>query len=239
VRVEVRLLLVVLGIVLFMSAPLLLFGDALEERFRRATDLAWLRAHGAWASVVAIALLVGDILLPVPTSGVMAALGMLHGPLLGGLIGGAGSILAGLVAYWSCRLAGRRAAMLLLGAENLVRLGRFFSRVGLAAVALSRWVPVLPEALACLAGLARMPAPRFTAALAVGSLAMSFSFAALGDAYAEQPALGLLWSAVVPCAAWPLLRLGSGAREGAAEEREGEGTAAEADAAAARDRPRR
>lgn len=204
-RAAWRLFLVVVGITAVVTAPLVVFGDALDARFADGKGVAMLREHGGWASLVAIALIVSDIVLPVPTPAVMAALGMLYGPWTGGLISSAGSILAGLVAYWSCRLAGKRAARFLLGPDNLSRLSRFFGRIGLAAIALSRWMPVLPEALACLAGMSRMPAPRFTFALTVGGLAMGFTFAALGTAYAERPVLGLVLSALVPLAAWPAL----------------------------------
>jgi hypothetical protein len=36
---------------------------------------------------------------------------------------------------------------------------------------------------------------------------MGFSFAALGTAYGDEPVLGLVLSALVPMAAWPVLRL--------------------------------
>lgn len=196
----------VLGILVVAALPLLVFGDALEQRLESAADPHWLRAQGPAAAVFAVGLLVADVVLPVPASAVMAALGMVYGPWLGGVIGGVGSVLGGLVAYWSCRLAGERAAILLLGPPNLTRLRRFFARTGLVAIALSRWLPLVPEALACLAGLSRMRAWPFTAALAAGSFAMSWSFAALGEAWADQPAAGLAFSALGPFAAWPLLR---------------------------------
>ena len=200
-----RLFLVVAGIVTLTLAPLLLFGDEIDRRFAGESGAAFLRQYGAWASVVAVGLIVSDLVLPVPATAVMAALGVLHGPVLGGLIGGFGSFLAGSVAYWGCRLLGVRAARFLVGDDNLARLSWFFERVGLWAVALSRWAPVLPEALSCLAGLSRMRAARFSAALACGSFAMGLAFAALGTAYADRPLVGLIISAAIPLAAWPFV----------------------------------
>ncbi len=125
-------------------------------------------------------LLVSDLVLPVPATGVMAALGVLYGPVRGGLIGAVGSILSGSIAYGLCRLLGRRAAVKLAGEKDLARAEGFFDSAGGWAVALSRWLPVLPEAVACLAGLARMRALSFFIALACGSIPMAFAFAALG-----------------------------------------------------------
>jgi uncharacterized membrane protein YdjX (TVP38/TMEM64 family) len=202
-----RLFLVIAVIVAIVTAPLLFYGDEIDARFAGEKGVAWLRQYGAWAGVFALALIISDLILPVPTPAVMAALGMLYGPLIGGLLASLGSLLAGLFAYWSCRLLGKRAAAFVVGADNLARLGRFFGRVGLPAIALSRWMPILPEALACLAGLSRMPAGRFTLALGIGSVAMGFVFAAFGSAYADRPVLGILLSALVPLAAWPVVQL--------------------------------
>lgn len=200
-----RLFLVVLALVTLVTAPLLIWGDEIDEQLAGEKGAALLRQYGAWAWIVAIGLIVSDLVLPVPAPAVMAALGMVYGPVLGGLIGGTGSFLAGMTAYGGCRLLGPRAARFLVGEANLVRLARFFARVGLWAVVLSRWMPLMPEVLACLAGLSRMHAGRFAAALGCGSFAMGMAFAVLGTAYADRPVVGLVLSALVPLAAWPLV----------------------------------
>lgn len=144
-------------------------------------------------------------MLPVPSTAVIAALGMIYGPWLGGLMGGIASTIAGIIAYGGCRLLGVRVQRFLVGETNLEKLERFFARFGLSAIALSRWMPLLPEALCCLAGMARMPMGPFLAALACGSLAMGFVFAWLGQAYMERPVAGLVLSALIPLAVWPIL----------------------------------
>jgi uncharacterized membrane protein YdjX (TVP38/TMEM64 family) len=201
-----RLFFVVVCIVGLVTAPLLIWGDQIDEKLAGERGVALLRQYGAWAWIVAIGLIVSDLVLPVPAPAVMAALGIVYGPIVGGIIGASGSFLAGMTAYCGCRMIGPRAAQFLVGAENLSRLSRFFSRVGLWAVVLSRWMPLMPEVLACLAGLSRMHAGRFAAALGCGSFAMGMAFAALGTAYADRPVVGLLLSALLPLAAWPLVR---------------------------------
>ena len=148
-------------------------------------------------------LIVSDLFLPVPSTAVISGLGMLYGPWLGGLLGGGGSTLAGLGAYAVGRWAGGPALRLFVGPEEMARLPRFFARHGLWAIALSRWMPLLPEALCALAGVARMRAVPFLAALSCGSFAMGFAFAFFGVHYLDRPAAGLLVSALVPLAVWP------------------------------------
>ena len=198
-----RLYLFMLSLVALMLGPILLFGDTIDESFGGEEGLRRLREYGAWAWLVGIVLIISDLVLPVPSTAVISSLGMLYGPWLGGLIGGIGSLLAGLVAYGGCRLMGKRVHDLLVGPANLDKLGRFFARYGLWAIALSRWMPLLPEALCCLAGMARMPLRPFLAALACGSFAMGFAFGFLGVNYLDRPAAGLIISALIPLAVWP------------------------------------
>jgi uncharacterized membrane protein YdjX (TVP38/TMEM64 family) len=200
-----RLYLFILALVALMLAPILIFGDAIDDYFGGEEGLRRLQSYGAWAWIVGIALIIGDLVLPVPSTAVISSLGMLYGPWLGGFLGGVGSTLAGLVAYGGCRLLGQRVHNILVGPENLDKLDRFFQRFGLWAVALSRWMPLLPEALCCLAGLARMRFGPFFAALACGSFAMGFAFGWLGTAYSDRPVIGILISALIPLAVWPLV----------------------------------
>lgn len=200
-----RLYRIVFVLVLVMLVPALLFGDEVDAYFGGEAGLERLRQFGGWAWLAGVGLIVADLVAPVPSTAVIAGLGMIYGPVLGGFIGGVGSVLAGLVAYGGCRLAGPRVAGRLVGENDLEMLRTFFDRYGLWAIALSRWMPLLPEALSCLAGLAGMRAGPFVAALSVGSFAMGFAFGALGQAYLDRPAAGLLISAAVPLAVWPVV----------------------------------
>lgn len=198
-----RLYALVFALVAGMLLSMLVVGDALDARFSGEEGLRRLRSYGDWAWLLAIALIVSDLVLPVPGTAVITGLGMLYGPWLGGLIGGVGSVLAGLVAYGGCRFFGARFVQLLVGEDELHRLDRFFDRRGAWAIAFSRWLPVLPEALCCLAGLSRMSFRVFLAALACGGLPMSFLFAYLGRTFEQQPLAGLIVSGLIPLLLWP------------------------------------
>jgi uncharacterized membrane protein YdjX (TVP38/TMEM64 family) len=196
---------VILALIALMLTPVVIFDDEIDGYLGGEEGLRRLQAWGNWAWLVGIALIVSDLILPVPSTAVISGLGMIYGPWLGGLLGGIGSTLAGLVAYGGCRLLGKRFLDFLVGEANLLALGRFFHKYGLWAIALSRWMPLLPEALCCLAGMARMRFAPFLAALACGSLAMGFGFGFVGRAYVDNPTIGLIVSALVPLALWPII----------------------------------
>jgi len=198
-----RLYVVIFACVALTLVPVFVLDDEIDAAFAGPEGLRRLQEYGAWAWAVGIGLIVSDLVLPVPSTAVIAGLGMLYGPLLGGLVGGVGSTLAGLVAYAGGRWVGRPAIRLFAGDADLEKLRRFFAKHGLLAVALSRWMPLLPEALCCLAGAARMRVGPFLAALACGSFAMGFAFGVLGEHYLDRPTVALVVSAAIPLLVWP------------------------------------
>ena len=198
-----RIYAVVAAIAAVMLASLFFVGDAIDRHFEGPDGLDRLRSYGDWAWLAAIGLIISDLVLPVPSTTVIALLGMLYGPGLGGFIGGVGTLLAGLVAYGGCRLLGDRFVRFLVGESNLGRLQKFFARHGLWAIALTRWMPLLPEALCCLAGMSRMRFWPIFLALVCGSFPMGFTFAFLGQAYIDRPVTGMVISAMIPLVVWP------------------------------------
>ncbi|MFP6873420.1 MAG: VTT domain-containing protein [Verrucomicrobiales bacterium] len=166
----------------------------------------WLEGYGKWAWGAGLLLLTCDLILPIPGTAVMAALGLVYGPLLGGLISAAGSILSGLLAYVLCRSLGRRAAKRLAGGESLERGEELFAKTGAWLVILSRWLPLMPEVIACMAGLARMRFRVFMTALVCGSVPLAFIFSAIGAAGEERPILSITLSICIPPVLWLLVR---------------------------------
>lgn len=185
-----------------IALPFLLWGDAIEGGLSGDGAVDWLRGHGAAAWMAAIALLSSDILLPVPSSAILAALGMLYGPALGGAIGVTGMIAAGLLGYGLCRWLGRPLALRFLDAAALSDAERRLRRHGAWVVVLSRWVPVLAELVVFAAGLAGMPLRRFAAALTLGSLPPGFFYASLGYSGSKHPLATLLVCLILPALLW-------------------------------------
>ena len=152
-------------------------------------------------------LLLLDVFLPIPATAVLAALGMAFGPVVGGLIGTAGTMCAGALAYGLCRALPVTAAKFLIGEKGLAMGEKFFAGGGGWVIALSRWTILLPELLSGYAGLVRMPARDYFAALFCGAAPMSFTYAWLG-ATAENKLLTLGLSAAVPVLLWGTWRWG-------------------------------
>lgn len=192
------------GLGLLFLAPFLVWGDWWERFLAPEAAVAMLERAGPWGWLLGIALLVGDLLLPLPSTVVISALGLCYGPWVGGLVGGAGSMLAGFAGYGACRALGEPAVRFLLGERDLERGRRFFAGSGAWVVALSRWLPLLPEVVSCFAGLNRMPSGRFAFALACGSLPMALVWAWVGSVGRSEPGLMLLASGLAPVLLWGL-----------------------------------
>lgn len=203
-----RLSLIFLALALLVIAPFLIWGDHFEETMSLENTVDWLQSSGSWAWAVGIGLLVIDLFLPILGTVVMSALGLVYGWFLGGLISAIGSIGAGLLAYGLARRLGRRAIVFLAGEEGISEGERLFGgETGGWLVAFSRWMPVMPEVVACLAGISKMPFRRFFAALCAGCFPMGFVFARIGQTGNEHPLTALCLSAGLPPLIWGAFRL--------------------------------
>ncbi len=192
-------------VLIFVAASAVSFvwlAGALERALAGGDVVAWLRQQRGDAWWVGGGLLVSDLLLPVPTSAVLTALGVVYGAFWGGVVGAAGSFAAAATGYWLCRAVGERGARWLLGADDLGRAQAFFAGRGALLVAGSRWVPVLPELLACAAGLAGMRWSRFALASLCGCVPLGFAWAGVGAWGRDAPGWALALSIVVPLALW-------------------------------------
>jgi uncharacterized membrane protein YdjX (TVP38/TMEM64 family) len=164
-----------------------------------------LRKYDTWAWAIGIALIWADLVLPVPQTVVIAALGIIYGTVLGGLLGSVGLITGGLLGYVLMLTSARRMVRRFVGLQSLKKVEGLFERAGAWAIVLTRSLPYsIPEATVFLAGLAAMPVAKFTAALAVGSVPTAFAFAAIGAGWADQPLLALLVSYVLPILLLPI-----------------------------------
>lgn len=205
-----RLLWTAIGLAVLFCVPFLLWGEGFMQWFSGEAAVRWIHGWGRWGWLAAVALLMSDLFLPIPATAVMAACGFVYGPLVGGAISAAGSFCAGVLGYGLCRAFGQRAAHWLAGEEGLQAHESRFRRHGAWLVAASRWLPLLPEVVTCLAGLARMPVRTFLVALACGAAPMGFVYATIGSLGQEQPGLALGLSILIPPLLWlaarPFLR---------------------------------
>ncbi len=176
----VVLVVILLAIVL---VPFFVAGDAIESWtngfIARAGTHPWLCA------AVLGGLLASDILLPIPSSIVSTACGLLLGVTLGTTVSLLGMTVSCVLGYWLGRGYGRTLAVRLVSSDDLDRFQSVHARFEDWAVVLSRPIPVLAEVSVLFAGLSRMPAPRFFLLSTLANVGVSLGYALVG-AYASN-----------------------------------------------------
>lgn len=167
------------------------------------TPLLETHTHG-YAAAASIALLVVDVLLPVPSSFIMIGNGALFGIGLGATISTIGSVGAAWVGYLLGICGARRLLRRLLTDEESERAHDLLERYGGAAVIVTRPVPIIAETVAIVAGSTRMSALQFTIAALLGSIPASVIYAVAGahSSSSSHPALVFGVPVVVGSAYW-------------------------------------
>jgi uncharacterized membrane protein YdjX (TVP38/TMEM64 family) len=194
------------GLIVIGVLSLVLVSCATIPTPQEASDaVLTLRRYGSWAWALGIALIWADLVLPIPQTVVIAALGIIYGTWLGGLLGSFGLIAGGLLGYGLMLTSARRYVQRFVGPHSLRKMESLFDRGGAWAIVLTRSLPYsVPEAMVFLAGLAGMPMREFTAALTIGSVPTAFIFAAIGAGWADQPILALVVSYVLTILLLPI-----------------------------------
>lgn len=196
-----RLVVLITVMVGLLLVPYFIWREPMDAYFASAEYQQWLASIKPYAWMFGLALLAADAFLPVPAPPVMATMGALYGTLVGGVIAATGSILAGLVGLGIGRLIGRKALRLLASEKELAELQRFFDSWGAAGIIASRALPVAPEVLTVLAGIARMQFGRFMLALALGGAPIGILLAWTGEQAGQSSGL-LLVLTLVPAGLW-------------------------------------
>ena len=164
---------VLIGLVL---VPFFLFEtrfNTFAAQMTRSDTATWL------ASSSIFGLLALDVFLPVPSSIVSTAAGVLLGFWRGAAIVWAGMMVACVMGY----ALGARASGLarrFVGEAGLERADRLLARYGDWTIVVCRPVPVLAEASVIFAGLVGTPVRRFVALTALSNLGIAAGYAAFG-----------------------------------------------------------
>jgi uncharacterized membrane protein YdjX (TVP38/TMEM64 family) len=196
------LLIVTLALLLVILVPFGLY----EAPMTRWADALLRSEHASGVVALAVcALLAADILLPVPSSLVNTAAGVLLGFWAGALASWVGLTLGCVLGYVLGSRAAHRPAERLIGAQDWETLSALMTRFGPGMVVLCRAVPVLAEASVLTAGLVRTPFRPFLLRVALANLGIAVVYAAVG-AYSWNTGSFLL--AVVGALLLPLVALG-------------------------------
>ena len=203
-----RFWLVPFVLILFVVIPFLIWGEALTALMSPDPETGSFGDSEGWVWAIGIGLLIADIFIPIPTTAIIAGLGVVYGAVFGAVFAIIGSMLAAIVGYAIGRWLGRPVAQRFLG-DAMAGGERIFASYGGWIVAASRWLPVLPEVVSMVAGVSRFHFPTFFFAALCGVVPFSIVFALVGHLGAEQPVWTMAASAVAPLVLWWLMgRLG-------------------------------
>lgn len=186
-RRPVRAALIITGALCVPLVPFLMIGELPGERWLSAAD-----DHAAVFALAGAGLLAADVLLPVPSSIVGTMLGARLGSATGFIAAFAGMMCGQVLAYGVSRRLLRN------------RVGSLAAKPTLAAIFLSRPIPVLAEAVAIAAGAAQLGWSQFLLACGSGNLIYAGALALNGAALIPRDVLGpgLALPMLLPVAAW-------------------------------------
>ncbi len=153
-----------------------------EARMAEAVDgILHAGANRPVTAGAVVLLLAADVLLPVPSSLVATASGMLLGLVPGMTATWVGMQSGALVGYGIGRSAGVFAAARFAGKAELARVSQSYQRWGGWFLVASRAVPVLAESSVVIAGVARLPLARFFWLTGVSNAGIAAAYAGVGS----------------------------------------------------------
>lgn len=153
------------------------------------------RESGVLAAITGVGLLIADALLPVPSSLIMIVHGKLFGVATGALLSLLGSVGSAMAAFAIGR-AGTNGIRRLVMPDEHDRASALLARWGVAAVAVTRPVPILAETVAILAGGSRLTWMQTALAAAAGSVLPATLYAWAG-AHAQSANHALIFGGVI------------------------------------------
>ncbi len=186
--------------------PFLFFGGRME-----AWVASW-QTHPAGRPVVAalvVALLSGDIFLPVPSSVVSTFGGAQLGSWLGTAVSWLGMTLGAILGFALARRWGYAVAVRFSSREELDHVKTLSRRWGPGILVLTRAVPVLAEASVLLLGLHRLEWRKFLPPVLLSNLGLAVAYSFFGD-YAQRHEwlpLGLAVAVALPVLATTAFRI--------------------------------
>ena len=170
-------------LVAFILVPFFLLEDQLNAVVQ---DTLQTNRSVALITLAVVVFLLADIVLPIPSSFVLATTGYLLGVTLGTAVCFVGLTCASLGGYALGRYAGGPLAQRIIGRAQLERFAELSQRYGDALLVAFRAMPVLAEATTILAGTSRMPLPHFLGVVSIGNLVVSALYAWIGAVSASQ-----------------------------------------------------
>ncbi len=197
-----RLIWIFIGLCTLILITFAIFGDSFETWFSTDASIEMFEEHRHLAGPIGAGLLLSDLLLPIPTTVIIGAMGAVLGIAEGAAWGWLGLTLAGVAGYGLARLGGEKWGSRLTPHDQQESLRNWFESWGGLAVVLSRMLPILPEAISVTAGLAGMRFLPFCLSVALGSLPPALAFAWMGHTARTDPGPALWITVALMGLAW-------------------------------------
>jgi len=174
----------VVVIIAVSAIPFILFDGDFSGFVRNAIS----EDTSRWAvAAIAIALLVADLFLVIPSGLVIALVGGTMGALLGVIVGATGLTLACALGYWIGTTVGNDLAGDPAEEKEYGYAMRLVHRHGLLMLAACRPIPVLSELSVIAAGALRLPAARVLATTALANVGVAAVYAFIGASVGDDP----------------------------------------------------
>ncbi len=202
-----RMLAIVLALVAFVLVPFIIWGEQMDHAVPRLVEDQTTK----WAiALTGVALLVADVLLPVPSSIVSISLCLLLGPAWGVPAVFAGMVGAFALGYLAGLMLPAERLRAWVGARTWDSLAAGRQTTGMLWIASSRPIPVIAEVTAILAGSLRLPFGPSLLAAAASSLLVAAAYGAVAwlglDQADSSIAVLAICAAFLPAASWGALR---------------------------------
>ncbi len=211
----VRWSILVVAVLAVILVPFMLFGGQIEvwtENF-----IETMSEQKGIVVLVLGGLLASDIFVPVPSSLVSTAAGLILKFVPGMLTSWAGMTISCLIGFWVGHRFGRPAAERFVGVAELNRLEKLSQQYGDWAILISRPVPMLAEASVLFAGISQMSWWRFVLLSTLSNLGISAVYAFVGafSASANSFLLAFFGAILIPgLAMWLMNRRVAGEAKG-------------------------
>ncbi len=168
--------------------------------------VAVIRSWGAWGVLGSIVLMTAHSFLPFPAEVVALANGMVYGPLWGTVVTWTGAMIGASAAFGFARLVGRPFIKRFLSSRRQQRLARWSRDQGVAALLLSRFIPVIAfNLINYAAALAEISWWTFLWTTGLGILPLTILLAMAGDRVMKLPLWVWLAVGLVALLVWFIL----------------------------------
>jgi uncharacterized membrane protein YdjX (TVP38/TMEM64 family) len=196
-RSILRATLLIAVVLLVPILPLLFLGLSFEDRV-----IGWFEqelSDGVRFALI-VAVLAGDLFLPIPSSMVSTYGGGILGTWPATAASWLGMTLGAAAGFGLARVFGNRFSARYAGAGDLQQMAALSRKFGPLALVLTRALPILAEACVLLMGATRLSWRRFLVPVLAGNFVVSLTYAACGEYFEGKDALllAVLLSGIVP-----------------------------------------